>query len=124
VNFWRKDRRRLRLNLGDHFYFKPKGTLAVAGRGIFQEQVQLTIEQAWKRFGLGNGAGSIGELEQLLEGVFQLDERSINCLVLDNLEILPSHARPLLRSEDFPRGIQNGKFFEAKDIAYIASAFA
>src|SRR5689334_20981567 len=106
VNFWRRDSRRLNLRRGDAFYFKLKGSMSIAGRASFREQVQLTLEDAWARFGLGNGASSFGEFEALIASSLKLTGDSINCVVLENVTALPDAERPAIERLDFPLGIQ------------------
>jgi hypothetical protein len=124
VNFWRKDRRKLSLLPGSPFYFKLKGSMEIGGRSYFRKQLQLTTNEAWTRFGIGNGVASLAELITRTDAVLQLTSDSINCLVLDGLEILPDSARPMLSLDQFPPGIMNCKFFEAGELKELERAFS
>ena len=55
IDFWRKDRRILHLASGAFFYFKELGAQRIVGRGRFRECVNMTLGEAWNRFGEGNG---------------------------------------------------------------------
>lgn len=124
INFWRKDRRRLDLQPGDLFYFKPRGGLAIAGRGYFREQLQLPIVEAWRRFGLGNGVGSLIELKKRTRTILHHDGDSVNCLILDDLQLLEDGSQPMLTAGYFQPGIMNCKFFEHGSLPDVESAFA
>lgn len=124
VNFWRKDRRSLRLLPGDLFYFKLKGSRSVAGRAYFREQLQLTATEAWERFREGNGAVSQSELETRAQRALKMNGGSLNCLILDGLEILPTQARPQIRPGDFPGAIQNCKFFKQGSLPSVEASFS
>jgi putative restriction endonuclease len=109
---------------GDWIYFKPKGTMTVAGRGHFREQLQLTLAEAWDRFGEGNGVASLAELAAMTKRTLRLADDGLNCLILDDLEILPLGARALLDIQDFPPGIMNCKFFEEGALDAVEQYFS
>jgi hypothetical protein len=98
--------------------------MSIAGRAIFREQLQLTLEGAWTRFGLGNGASSFAEFEELIANSLKLTGDSINCVVLGNMTALADAERPAIKRLDFPLGIQNYKCFQEGSIQYIESAFS
>jgi hypothetical protein len=122
VNFWRKDQRELDLLPGDLFYFKPKGSMTVAGRGYFREQLLLPFEEVWLRFGAGNGVSTLAELRVRTQGA--LVDGRVGCLVLDRLQLLPGSSRPSLAPALFPPHIQNCKFFREGNLADIERSFA
>ena len=125
VNFWRKDKRILRLAAGAAFYFKALGAQQVVGRGYFRENVNISVEEAWARFGTGNGWPTN---ETFFQGInaFTNNEVSrdteINCIVLDGIEWLASPIA--LPVNFFPKGILGAKYYEDREVAFLASAFS
>lgn len=124
VNFWRKDKRSLGLLPGDQFYFKLKGRMQIAGRATFREQIQLTIDEAWREFGLGNGVTSATDLALRAKDVLGTDDDEINCLILDNVDILDQGMRPEISATDFPTSIMNCKFFAVGTLPVIENSFS
>ncbi|MDA1095448.1 MAG: DUF3883 domain-containing protein [Acidobacteria bacterium] len=125
VNFWRKDTRTLHLQAGAPFYFKELGVQRVVGRGFFREAVNLAAGDAWKRFGLGNGSHSRDDFYQRMQSALDIDavtdSTTVNCLVLDGLDWLPSPVT--LPANFFPRGVLGAKFYEEEAVASVSSAF-
>ena len=64
VNFWTPTPWRVRsVRSGDEWYFLLKSPIRkIGGFGIFQSYRELTVEQSWERFGLGNGVTKRDEL--------------------------------------------------------------
>jgi hypothetical protein len=123
ANFWRKDRRTVHLEPGSYFYFKLRGGLRIAGRGAFRAQEEMSLDDAWNRFGHGNGANSRGEFERRARDVLKLDAgQAVNCIILDDLEIIPGE-QPELATSDWPRGIMGGKYFRAEALSYLDPYF-
>jgi len=123
VNFWRGDTRTLHLAPGSCFYFKVRGSMKIAGRGYFRSQETMTIEDAWKRFGLGNGVMNAEELTERARRVLKVEGDSINCLILDGVEILTLDKRPEISVADFPKNIMGSKNFEDDQLQYVVAAF-
>jgi hypothetical protein len=124
VNFWRKDRRSIELLPGDPFYFKLRGSRQIAGRGYFREQLQLSIESAWDRFGSGNGVSTLAELERTTTDVLGTTQGSLNCLILDDVQVLAESRRPTITPEEFPPSILNCKYYADGSLSHIERAFA
>ena len=126
VNFWRRDVRTLHLSPGAPFYFKLYRTHKSAGRGIFRAQTTLTMAEAWKRFGQGNGVGSLAEFENRAGEVLGISspEADINCLILDDVSILKEEDYPSLQAGQFPPSIMGAKFFTLKELAAVEDAIS
>lgn len=121
VNFWRKEKRQVRLPEGSRFYFKLRGSRSVAGTAVFRRQVAMSIREAWERFGFRNGVTSYEELRRKAVDVLRVTDDTINCLVLDEVEILDPGAYPQL-SPDFV-ATQNPKDFPEGSLPYIETSF-
>ncbi len=122
VNFWRKEKRKVHLPDGSRFYFKLRGSRSVAGTAVFRRQVSMSIREAWEHFGVRNGVTSYEELRRKAVDVLKVTDDSINCLVLDDVEILDPGAYPQLRP-DFV-ATQNPKDFPEGSLPYIESSFS
>ncbi len=116
VNFWRLDRRILRLDVGAHFYFKERGSPWIVGRGQFVENVNLTVTQAWRRFGYGNGCGSEEQFKDKVGG------GRVNCIVLTNLEWLTDPVQ--ITKAFFPAQVEGAKYYSDDEIESVATGFA
>jgi hypothetical protein len=121
VNFWRKEKRQVRLPEGSRFYFKLRGSRSVAGTAVFRRQVAMSIREAWEHFDIRNGVTSYEELRRKAVDVLKVADDTLNCLVLDDVEILDPGAYPKL-SPDFV-ATQNPKDFLEGSLPYIESAF-
>lgn len=64
VNFWTPTPWNLkRLKRGDHYYFMLKEPYRkIGGFGTFSQYVNMKASEAWTRFGVANGVGSLAEL--------------------------------------------------------------
>ncbi len=122
VNFWRKDKRKLHLPEGSRFYFKLRGSRSVAGTAVVRGQVEMAIREAWERFGIRNGVTSYETLRSKAVDVLEVTGDTLNCLVLDEVEILDPGAYPQL-SPDFV-ATQNPKDFLEGSLPDIESAFS
>ena len=97
----------------------------VVGRGYFRENVNISVEEAWARFGTGNGWPTN---ETFFQGInaFTNNEVSrdteINCIVLDGIEWLASPIA--LPVNCFPKNILGAKYYEDREVAFLASAFS
>lgn len=96
INFWTPTPWNIsRLSKGDRLYFMLKSPIRkIGGFGEFQEYANLTVPEAWKRFGKKNGCGSKQELVDRLDKYknrHSVDKEStstseIGCIVLTNAE--------------------------------------
>jgi hypothetical protein len=122
VNFWRKEKRQVRLPEGSRFYFKLRGSRSIAGRAVFRRQFAMPIRQAWQLFGMRNGVTSYQELRRKEVDVLGVTDDTLNCLVLDEVEILEPGEYPQL-SPDFV-ATQNPKDFPEGSLPQIESSFS
>ena len=81
VNFWSPNPIPLLNNLaGNHLFFfaktAPRGKRRVVGWGTVREYVQSSAQEAWSRFGFGNGANSLDEKLQRLNSFSSSSVRS------------------------------------------------
>jgi hypothetical protein len=125
VNFWRKDRRVLKLESGAPFYFKQLGTQTVIGRGRFAEIETMTAGEAWSRFEQANGYPDRAKFFAALPSVLKIanvDQNTmVNCIVLNRLEWLP---KPIpLPADFFKHGTMGAKYVELEKLEFLASAF-
>ena len=113
INFWRTDTRIVHLPVGSYFYFKLRGLPFIAGRAVFRGQANMTIPGAWGRFGTANGASSLEEFEKRAKAVLGVAGGDfINCLILDNLELLLPTMYLRTSREQFAGDIQGAKYFD------------
>lgn len=124
INFWRKDKRNLDLLPGTPFFFKLRGSNRIVGRGYFRNQLQLTIPEAWEKFQEGNGVSSLTELRERAIETLKIDDDSLNCLILDNVELLRANQMPEIDLARFPHGIMGSKFFEDGVLADLERHFS
>ncbi len=118
VNFWRKDKRKLHLEPGAFIYFKLGRR--IVGRGAFVEQSSMSLDDAWRRFRTRNGADSHDQFEErAVKALGIVRDAPLNCLILENLELLEGPSYPEISEADFSRFIQAHKFFkdDALDLA-------
>ena len=112
INFWRKEKRRVHLPEGSRFYFKLRGSRVVAGRAVFRRQTSMSIREAWEYFGVRNGVTSYEELRRKATDILEVSDDTLNCLVLDEVEILdpgeylqlPTNFVATQNPKDYPEG--------------------
>lgn len=97
--------------------------MEIAGRATFREQIQLSIDEAWRHFGVGNGVDSSLSLSAKAREVLSSEESELNCLVLDQVEILAEGLRPQITTMEFPPSIMNCKFFTPGSMPLIEGHF-
>jgi hypothetical protein len=84
----------------------------------------MSVGQAWKTFGLGNGVESKAELLKRATEVLDITTGAeLNCLLLDGIELLPEENYIQLEQGEFPPSIMAGKFFNDDAIARIEERF-
>ena len=126
VNFWRKDRRRMKLRPGAYFYFKKRGSHSVMGRGRLVRSEFKTVSDAWDVFGLGNGAPTLGYLESQVSSVLGLEDSGnaeIQCMMLENIEWLPRSYAYELSENEFPGNVMAMKYFERGEFPGLEGMF-
>jgi len=126
LNFWRKDQRQLKLTNNDNFYFKLRGHKYIAGRARFGEQINLTIEEAWNKYGERNGVPSLSEFRNKVKALFKDDfshGSKLNCLILNNADWLQEPDYYFVSSEFFPPNILGAKYYSDSEISIVAKNF-
>lgn len=124
VNFWRKNTNDFKvISKGDKFFFLVKNKIGnkderkVLGYGIFREYVKLTIDEAWNKYGDGNGCKSKQDFINIMSTIYMenLSEAFIGCIILDDI-IFFEHE--VLLSEvgiEFQKSIVSGKGISKKE---------
>jgi len=89
VNFWSS--RKSNLQRGDYFLLtegREEGKCSVSAIAQFDRNEELTVREAWHKFGECNGAESLKEFKEMLIDVLSLDslhdDNTIVCTVLVN----------------------------------------
>ncbi|MBI3743863.1 MAG: hypothetical protein HY261_06195 [Chloroflexi bacterium] len=94
INFWSPSPKPLRISLpGNRIYFfaktPPENGRRIVGWGAVREYFELTVRNAWERFGHGNGAPNLPEMIRRLNsfpGRNQLGgESEIGCTIVDDV---------------------------------------
>jgi len=126
VNFWRKGKGTLNLPIGSWFYFNERRTRNIVGRGILVGYEILTIEQAWGKFGIGNGVKTLVELESRASSILHVsgDGAEIGCILLSELQFLEHGKEFVVSHEDYPKQIVGPKYFEDNELPKLAAAFS
>jgi putative restriction endonuclease len=128
INFW-TDRpwNPRRINEGDKFYFLLKAPIRkIGGYANFVYYENLTIEEAWQKFGRGNGVNSLYELGVKATGELEPDfTTEIGCLVLENpvfLEI-EDYFHPTEYNLSFSNQISKLKYYSQLNQINFASDY-
>jgi len=125
VNFWRKGTNALKIPLGSFFYFNERRTRKVVGRGILVGYEILTIEEAWLKFGVGNGVASRIELEKRASEVLDVhgENPKIGCIILSELQFLKFGYEYVVSAEDYAPQIVGPKYFGDGQLPELAEKF-
>src|SRR5690349_13655215 len=93
INFWTPTPWNIRgLHPGDTFYFLLKAPIRkLGGYGTFVSYENMTVTQAWRRFGAANGVRSLAELvtrtahyaERNSQAFSFSDDPTIGCIILN-----------------------------------------
>jgi HNH endonuclease len=126
INFWRRDKRTLHLEPGTKFYFKLRVSRDIVGRGEFRNMRLSTISKAWLEFGKGNGVESEEDFRIRAHEVLKIpkNDETINCIILDNVELLEGPDFPKISDVLWPRQIVGQKFFQESELAEFDKHFA
>ncbi len=129
VNFWTPTPWNIKgLKNGERLYFMLKAPIRmIGGYGEFSHYENLSLNEAWQRFGKGNGVSSLQELQQRATKYTQLrsiykqsDNSMIGCIVMKNL-IFFEDDEFISDKElgvDFPSQIVKIKYFD-EAVSYI-----
>lgn len=120
VNFWTPTPWNVKgLKKGERLYFMLKSPIRkIGGYGEFMYYENMNVEEAWKKFGLGNGVRSLSELEQRAGKYVNKrsvkENKQIGCIVLSNCIFLeeslffPAHDLEV----EFPIQVVKIKYFD------------
>lgn len=105
VNFWTPTPWNIRkLTEGDTTLFLLKSPFRkICGYGSFKYYENLSIEEAWLKFGSGNGVDSLFDLISIIDYLIDkrfssyriLENTEIGCIVLSSSEIISSPLKNL-----------------------------
>lgn len=125
VNFWRKNTNDFKvLNPGDPFFFivknekGNKGERAVLGKGTYERFEVLTVNDAWNKYGNGNGDESKESFVTRMKTMFETDANNgqIGCIILSDFTPFDN---PVYLSEigiDFKNSVVSGKGITEADV--------
>jgi len=86
VNFWTKRRNNLKIQEGDIFFFKTSDHEILGMADVKSYEKNLSINDAWLRFGSKNGVNNLEELKSKLKNTLGISEYDkISVIILDNL---------------------------------------
>lgn len=101
---------------GTPFLFKLKTPHHhIAGGGFYVKYEALPLRLAWEAFREKNGAATYGEFRDLIHsarGPNASTEKDVGCSILAEPFFLP-RSEWIPMSDDFPRNVVRGKFFDA-----------
>ncbi|MBM7556727.1 HNH endonuclease [Halanaerobacter jeridensis] len=120
INFWTDTPwNPQKLNFGDKFYFLLRSPVRkIAGYADFYYYQNLTIREAWQKFGRGNGVNSLYELGTKATGDKEPDfNTEIGCIVLQNPVFLDEddYFYPADYNLSFSDAISKHKYFPQRD---------
>jgi len=121
INFWTPGKRVFKaLKQGELFLFKLHNNKQrnecgeIVGGAYFYGYEKITSEEAWKRFGNGNGTSSLNELQESINGYREKNEMSIeneiSCIILYNPFFFDSW---IASPTDWSNSIVSGKKYDA-----------
>lgn len=131
VNFWTPTPWKVRsLTEGDRWYFMLKSPIRrVAGYGVFLQYEELTVEQAWERYGAGNGVVSkdvlLGKItayaEKNSEQFIPSSDPTIGCVLLSDVEVWSADAfiDPAEAGCPFPASVVKWKRFDGDTLDQV-----
>lgn len=138
VNFWTPTPWNVRgLGTGDRLYFLLKAPIRkIGGFGAFVRYENLSVEHAWKKYGVGNGVQSLDELlertrgyvgQRSVKGSVEVDT-DIGCIVLSRLVLFDDSDffAPESKGLSFPRQVVKIKYFKgaSPEILDVSKSFA
>lgn len=118
VNFWMPGGGRLRMTPGEPFAFKTHmPDNRIVGGGRFDSSILLSVSDAWRIYGEGNGVGSLEEMRAAIgryrkAAIPPGEDPVIGCVLLREVAFLdPAEAMP--PPVDWAGNIVRGKYYEA-----------
>lgn len=95
VNFWRKNTNNFRiLTKGEPFFFLVKnekgnkGERAILGKAIYERFEVLSVDNAWNKYGIGNGDENKDSFIARMNKMFETDTNNgqIGCIILSDFQ--------------------------------------
>lgn len=127
INFWTPTPWNIKqLNEGDKFYFLLKSPIRkVGGYGYYKSYGNLVAEQAWIKYGRGNGVNNLNELVVRANDYARKNSKSfmddknptIGCIMLTDPVFFDEteYFVPEERGLSFPKQVVKFKYFEASE---------
>lgn len=128
INFWTPTPWNVKMNKGDRLYFMLKSPIRrIGGGGYFQSYQNMTVEQAWDRYGIKNGFDTREDFVDSLtkhrskntSNKNRLNEESlIGCIILEHVVFLDDDKLIELESESkivFQKQIVTTKQYDDKE---------
>lgn len=133
VNFWCKKHSFKAIEQGDIFFFlkknnseekKEKSERKLVGYGIFEKFEVLNIDDAWNKYGTGNGCSSIELFSEKINTMFNLkgDEVKIGSIILNEIVMFDE---PIYLSKvgiEFANAIVSGKTITIEEVNSILNS--
>ncbi|MDM5358814.1 hypothetical protein [Peribacillus sp. ACCC06369] len=118
VNFWRKNTNHFNVLTTEEPYFfivknenGVKGERAVLGKATYERFEVLTVNEAWDRYGQGNGDVEKESFVTRMNSMFEtdMDNGEIGCIILSDFQVFDN---PVYLSEigiEFKNSVVSGK---------------
>lgn len=133
ANFWCKKHSFKAIQEGDIFFFlkknnaeekKEKLERKLIGYGIFKKFEVLSIENAWNKYGIGNGCSSIKLFSEKINAMYKLkgDEVTIGSIILNDIVMFEE---PIYLSKigiEFANEIVSGKTITIEEVNIILNS--
>lgn len=128
VNFWRKNTNKFNvLTAGEPFFFLAKneksikGERAVLGKATYERFEVLTVNEAWDRYGQGNGDEDKEGFMTRINSMFETDTDNgeIGCIILSDFQ---PFVTPVYLSEtdiEFQNSVVSGKSITETEVNTI-----
>lgn len=133
ANFWCKKHSFKAIEEGDIFFFlkknnakekKQKSERKLIGYGVFKKFEVLSIEDAWNKYGTGNGCSSIKLFSEKINTMYKLkgDEVKIGSIILNEIVMFEE---PIYLSKigiEFANAIVSGKTITIEEVNIILNS--
>lgn len=128
VNFWRKNTNNFRaLTEGEPFFFLVKnekgikGERVVLGKAVYERFEVLSVNEAWNKYGIGNGDESKDSFIRRMNEMFQTDTDNgqIGCIILSGFQPFDNAVYLSEIGIEFKNSIVSGKGISATEVNTI-----
>jgi len=128
VNFWRKNTNNFRvLTEGESFFFlvknekRNKGERVVLGKAIFERFEVLSVDEAWNKYGIGNGDESKDSFMRRMNEMFETDTNNgqIGCIILSDFKLFDNAVYLSNVGIEFKNSVVSGKGISATEVNTI-----